>query len=1130
LEVIRRLIPEFDDIHLELHLDQRGIELAHELVVDQLSADLLEFEFVIVETELDSGRAGALAEFIRLIHCLHPIAHLCFFRKPERGDDHLLQAEFLREGHALIEMRSESREWKMAAFAPKSRGLNLPAHFSGRQSRQRSKSQIFVIRRRAHLDVLIAHSRELAQRSIEVLSDGLPHRPGLASDGQAERGRLELRGTGSGQAGESELSSRDCLHAARISTFTPSSRAAIRLLLSNRSYDILIWVANMSMRKVRAAISRLGGLFGKDRLERDLADEVRSHLELHIEDNLRSGMTPEEARRQALIKLGGIQPAKEIYRDQRGFPMLETTLQDLRYGLRALRKNLAFTGVAVVTLALGVGANTAIFSVVKAVLLNQLPYRQPGRLVALGEDDSGDKRPETIGYATAYDWRRLNHSFESMSLYRDATAAIVERGEPELLSGLRVNYDFFDTLGVPMQIGRTFLPEEDRPDRRYEIILSNGLWMRRFGGDPNVIGRVIRLNESSFTVVGVLPAGFRTLEIPGAPGYPEMFQPLGYDLSQPFACRDCQHLHLIARIKAGVTAGQAHAELKTIMANLVRQYPASYPSSATAAFMPLQTYLVGRVSAALWVLLGAVGLVLLIACANVANLMLARATRRAKEIALRAALGAGRGRLIRQLITESLVLALAGGLAGILLAWTGTSMLASLGPKEIPRVNEIRMDAAVLLFGLAASIVTGLLFGLTPALRSSRVDLNDALKDLGKSTESRSRFGLRNVLVAAELAIAFVLVVGAGLLARSFLNLMNVDAGYDPHNVITLGTFAYGARYQKPEVELAYDKQAMDRFRQTPGVESVAMASNLPLLSFDRYGFHIRERSTNPSEDPSVDTYSISPDYLRVMKIPLQRGRMFTDQDGPSSPKVALISENCARKMFPNADPIGKQIQLGGRDDKQPWSTIVGVVGDVRQYGLDKAPDMAAYIAQAQNMSFLFSMVARTSIDPRNLEAAARAAFHAADPTLPVFRVRPLESYVASSLAQRRFTLVLLSLFGGLALALAAVGIYGLISYAVTLRTREVGIRMAFGAERSDVLKMVLRQGLVLIGAGLAVGFAASVALTRLLTTLLFEVGATDLATTAAVAVLLAAVALLASYLPARRAASVDPMIALRYE
>ncbi len=894
---------------------------------------------------------------------------------------------------------------------------------------------------------------------------------------------------------------------------------------------MLIWVANMSMRKVRASILRVGGLFRKDRLERDMADEVSSHLELHIEDNLRSGMTPEEARRQALIKLGGIEPAKEMYRDRRGVPLLETTLQDFRLSLRSLGQNLTFSLVAVATLALGVGANTAIFSVVKAVLLNQLPYQQPDRLVALGASDSADTRPETTDYTTTYDWRRLSHSFESMSLYRDGSGAMLERGEAELLQGQRVAYDFFDTLGVRMQIGRTFLAEEDRPDRRYEIILSHGLWMRRFGGDAKIVGRVIRLNESSYTVVGVLPAGFRPLEISGSAGYPEMFMPLGYALSQPFACRGCQHLHLIGRMKPGISAAQALAELKAIMSNLVREYPASYPPSATVAFEPLQSHLVGSVSTALWVLLGAVGFVLLIACANVANLTLARATRRAKEIALRAALGAGRVRLVRQLLTESLVLSICGGVAGVLLAWWGTRALAWLGPKEIPRVNEIHMDAGVLLFGLAVSLLTCVLFGLAPALRQSRADLNDALKDLGKVTEGRSGFGLRNLLVAAELALAFVLVTGAGLLGKSFLHLMNVDPGYEPRGVVTLSTYVYGARYQKPEAELGYYERAMDRLRATPGVESVAMASNLPLADFDRYAFHIRDRRPRiPSDVPSVDLYSVSPDYLRVMRIPMLRGRQFTRQDGPTDPKVALISEICARQMFPNEVPIGKQIQLGGRNESGPWITIVGVVGDVRQYGLDHAPRMATYIVQAQNLAFGFSMVARSSIDPSRMEAAARAAFLAVDPTLPVYRVQPMEKFVASSLAERSFTLLLLGLFGGLALALAAVGIYGLISYAVTLRTREMGIRMAFGAERSDVLAMVLRQGLALTGLGLAAGFAASLALTRLLSSLLFEVRPTDLTTSAAVALVLAGVALTASYLPARRAASVDPMIALRYE
>jgi len=876
-------------------------------------------------------------------------------------------------------------------------------------------------------------------------------------------------------------------------------------------------------------------LSGRSGLERDMDEELRFHLESRAADLARSGVPAPEAARRARIEFGAVEGYKEGCREARGLRPFDELRGDLRYAFRVLRKSPSFALTAMVTLALGIGANTAIFSAVKAVLLNQLPYRDPDRLVELGESDNGEKRAGTIGYTTAYDLRRLSHSFESMSLFRDAAGVIVERGEPELVGGLRVNYDFFDTLGIRMQIGRGFLPEEDRTDRRHEVILAHGLWMRRFGGEPNIVGRVIRLSDASFTVVGVLPAGFRSLEIPGAPSMPELFEPLGYALTDPWACRDCQHLQFIARLKAGVPADQARAELNTIMADLVRQYPGSYPPQARIAFEPLHDHIVGRVSTALWVLMGAVGFVLLIACVNVANLMLARATGRAKEMALRAALGAARWRLIRQLITESLLLAVAGGIAGVLLGWWCTSALASRAPREMPRLNEIHMDATVLWFGLAASLFTGILFGLMPALRSSGADpnhaLNDALKDQGKATGSRSRRSLRDLLAMGELALAFVLAVGAGLLGKSLVRLMNVDPGFDPHNALTLKTYVYGARYQKPEAELSYYEQVLARLRATPGIESAAMTSQLPLRDSDRYGFHVRDhRLAHPSEAPSADNYSVTPDYFRVMRIPLKRGRVFTTQDVATAPKVAVISEACAREQFPNQDPIGEQIQLGGRDDSQPWITIVGIVGDVRQYGLDTAPNIAAYIPQAQNMSFSFSLVARTSTDPRGLERSARAAFLAADPTQPVLQVQPMETYLASSLAQRRFTLALLALFGGLALALAAVGIYGVVSCAVTSRTREMGIRMALGAERRDVLSMVLRQAAVLAGAGLAAGLAASLALTRFLSTLLFEVRTTDLTTLAAIAALLAGIALGASYLPARRAASVDPTVALRYE
>jgi putative ABC transport system permease protein len=806
-------------------------------------------------------------------------------------------------------------------------------------------------------------------------------------------------------------------------------------------------------------------------------------------------------------------------------------LGDFRYALRQLKQAPVFAIVAIVTLALGVGANTAIFSVVKAVLLNQLPYRDPDRLVKIAEAGPDTPVPETIDFTTTHDLRQRSKSFQSMSLSRDGGGAIVEQGHPELLDGMRVGYDYFDTLGVKMQLGRSFLPEEDQPETRYEAILSHGLWLRRFGGDPAIIGRTIRVSDRSYKVVGVLSDGFQPILRSDRSVAPQLYMPLGYDLKQPSACRGCQHLQLIGRLKPGVSTEQARAELNTILRDIMREHPQDYDQRDVIALMPLQDYVVGRVKTALWILLSAVVMVLLIACANVAHLALARATGRSKEMALRAALGAGRTRLARQLLSESLLLALIGGLAGVLLAWWGTGALASFGPKELPRAQEIRLDLPVLLFALGISIFTGLLFGFVPALRTSQVDPNEALKDWGRATEGRSRHGYRSVLVTVEMALAFVLVMGAGLLGKSLLRLLNVDPGYDPRNVLTAGVYVYGDRYQKPEAEVNFYEQAMQRLRATPGIDSVAMVSTLPLASFDRRGFHIQDRPlTNESEAPSVDAYAVSPDYFRVMRIPLNRGRLLTAGDRMGAPMVALISESCARNVFPNQDPIGKHIQLGGRHDDKEWATIVGIVGDVRQYAFDRPSNMEAYVAQAQNIDYGFNLVARTNGDPRRFEQTARQVFLSVDNTQPIYQVRPLEDYVAESQAARRFTLMLLGMFGGLALILAAVGIYGVISYAVSLRTRELGIRMALGAARNDVLGMVLRQGVTLLGTGLAIGFAASVLLTRFLASLLFQVRPVDLATSLAVTVLLAAVALLANYLPARKASKLDPIVALRCE
>jgi putative ABC transport system permease protein len=734
-----------------------------------------------------------------------------------------------------------------------------------------------------------------------------------------------------------------------------------------------------------------------------------------------------------------------------------------------------------------------------------------------------------VDFTTTYDLRARSRSFESLSLFRDAAGAIVGDSGSALLNGMRVNYDYFDTLGARMQLGRAFLPEEDRPDRRFEIILTHGLWRSQFGGDPQVIGRTVRLSGSSFVVVGVLPPGFRPMARGGSGAVlPDFYMPLGYALGGDSACRGCQHLQLIGRLKSGVSVEQARQELSSVMQGIAREHPADYPKGIGVLITPLLDTMVSGVSTAMWVLLAAVGLVLLMACANVANLVLAKATGRAQEMSLRAALGASRGRLIRQLALECLLLAVASGVAGVLLAWLATTALVTYGSRELPRIAEIRIDAPVLWFTCAISLITVALFGIMPALRASRVDLAASLKDVGRTTGGRTPHMFRKVLVIAELALAFVLVMGAGLLGRSFLRLTGVDPGYDPHNVLTMGVYVYGERYRKPEAELNFYQQVKQRLLALPGVESVGMTSTLLLSGFDRRSVHIQDRPlANPAEAPSADTYSVSPDYFRVLRIPLKRGRFFSDADREGAPDVALISESCARTLFADRDAIGKHVEFGGRDNKR-WATIVGIVGDVRQHGLDQPSNMEVYLAQAQNVNFGYTLLMRTTGDAARLAKSVRAVFTAVDPTQPIYRLQPLEAYLADTLGTRTFTLVLLSVFGGLALALAAVGIYGAFSYAVSARTREVGIRMALGAGRRDVLTMVLRQGLGLIGAGLGIGMCVSLVLARFLAKLLYETGPSDPVTFVGAAAGLSAIAMLATYVPARRATRIDPMPALR--
>ena len=881
------------------------------------------------------------------------------------------------------------------------------------------------------------------------------------------------------------------------------------------------------MTKLRILIERLRGMFFKGRLDRDLEDEIRSHLEMQTEDNVRRGMEPEEARHAALRQFGGVEQVKETYRERRGLPSVETTFQDLRYTSRVLWKNPAFTAVVVLTLALGIGINTAIFSVVNGVLLRPLPYQDPEGIVTLWQRNTqnGAER-EPVSPANFLDYRDRNRVFEQVSALRPYGLDYTGGGEPETFHAWLVTAGFFDILSARALHGRTFMPNEHEAGNEQVVVLGHGLWQRRFGADPNIIGQKMILDGKPHTVVGIMPPEFHYLEKRG--------------IIAPFILNEAEskrrgatYLQVIARLKAGVTTEQAQADMSAVAAQLAQEYPQTN-REMSATVISLSEQMLGRVRPALLILLGAVAFVLLIACANVANLMLARMSVRRKEFAIRAALGAARARLTRQLLTESIVLALLGGVGGILLASWGVGAILAISPGNLPRAEQVGIDGRMLLFALGLSILTAIGFGLAPALKFSKPDLHEAIKEGGQGGDTRNiRQGLRGFLVIAQFALALILLIGAGLLIRSFARLLQVDPGFKPDKTIALQVHVYD-QYPSPQQQAAFFEQALDKISHLPGVRAAGAASAPPFIGEGSIeiesDFTIEgQAAASPDQAPTAHHTVATSGYFSVLGIPLVSGRFFDKFDGADGAPVALINETMARKYFPGENPVGKKIVVK-RLTKPVAREIVGVVGDVRHTGLDSAPRPEIFLHHQQVPFGSMTFVIRTQNDPQALLPVVKNEVWAINKNLPFYSVTTMEQLVSESLKEKRFSLLLLGSFAVIALILAGVGIYGVVSFTTSQRTHEIGVRMALGAQPRDIARMVIGEGLFFSLIGVIIGLVGALLLTRFLTSLLFGVTATDPFTFAVIPSLLVVVALIASYLPARRATKVDPTIALRYE
>jgi putative ABC transport system permease protein len=808
-----------------------------------------------------------------------------------------------------------------------------------------------------------------------------------------------------------------------------------------------------------------------------------------------------------------------------------TLLQDLRYAVRLLVKTPAFTLIAILTLALGIGANTTIFSVVNAVLLRPLAFRDPSRLVLTLEKNPAFTAVSSISYLNYLDWRDQSHSFESLEATRGTTLTLTGAGEPERLNARMATAGLFSLLGTHAMVGRTFLPDEDRPSGAPVVLLSYGLWQRRFGGSRDLIGKPISLDSQPRTVVGVLPAGFEILQ----PA--DVFVPL-----MPWAktLPDDRNWHPgiipIGRLKPGVSMEQARTEIQGIAKRLEQQYPL-YNTGVSGEVAGLQDQLVQNVRPALLLLLGAVAFVLLIACVNMANLLLARAASRGREVAIRASMGASRGRVVRQLLTESVLISLAGGSLGLLLGWAALGPLLKLSAGSVPQIFTVGLDPWVLAFTLVVSVLTGLVFGIVPALRTAKIDLRETLNEGSRgSTSGPGQHRLRGFLVATEIALATLLLVGSGLLLRSFSRLQDVTSGFRPDHLVVADIPLSQNAYAKPEQRYEFFDRLVERARELPGVSSAGAASFLPMSGGGSIiHFNIRGKPPKtPHEFVAAGYRAVTPDYLETLKVPLLQGRFFSAADNDKAPPVVVINATMARNFFQGENPLGKRMQIGATPEQEvPWMEIVGVVGDMLP-GLSLDPQSEMYLPYRQADTLLpvfqLSVVLRTAAEAKVQASALRSALAEIDPDQPLVKIRTMEDNMSATVAQPRFRTWLIGIFAGLAMMLAAVGIYGVMSYSVTQRTNEIGIRVTLGAQPDDVFKTIVGEGLRLALLGVAVGLVAALALTRLLQTFLYNISASDPLTFCSVALLLTLVALAASFFPARRATRVDPMVALRYE